>query len=139
MVNYTANIQHVKAKLPLKCLHRVRLAVTFIGMGSKIAAKRRYGQQRDRRTPPHISLQTFRLALKKLDPDGGWDLDDVCERIEATHGDRPARGTLSAIENGARGVSAELRSALEAAYDLPPGSITTDYTPRTSPATSDVA
>ena len=108
-------------------------------MGSKIAAKRRYGRQRERRTPPHISLQTFRLALKRLDPEGHWDLDDVCDRIESAHGDRPARGTLSAIENGARGASAQLLSALEDAYRLPPGSITTDYTPRATPAVSDVA
>ena len=106
-------------------------------MGSNIAARRRYAQQRERRTPPHISLQTFRLALKRLNPDGRWDLDDVCDRIEAIHGDRPARGTLSAIENGARGVSAELLSALEAAYGLPAGAITTNYTPRATPAASD--
>lgn len=108
-------------------------------MGSKIAAKRRYDRQRERRTPPHVSLQTFRLALKRIDPDGHWDLDDICERIEAIHGDRPARGTLSAIENGARGASAQLLAALEEAYKLPAGSITTDYAPRATPATSEVA
>lgn len=107
-------------------------------MGSKIAAKRRYAQQRERRTPPHVSLQMLRLALKQHDPEGGWDLDDVCERIEANEGDRPARGTLSAIENGVRGVSTELLGALERAYGLPTGSITTAYTPRTTPATSDI-
>ena len=90
-------------------------------------------------TPPHVSLQAYRLALKKIDPEGRWDLDDICDRVEETNGDRPARGTLSAIENGVRGVSAELLAALEAAYKLPRGSITTDYTPRTTPAASDVA
>ncbi|MCT7373187.1 hypothetical protein A7R75_29785 [Mycolicibacterium llatzerense] len=77
--------------------------------------------------------------MKKIDPEGRWDLDDICDRVEETNGDRPARGTLSAIENGVRGVSAELLAALEAAYKLPRGSITTDYTPRTTPAASDVA
>lgn len=108
-------------------------------MGSKIAAKRRYDRQRERRTPPHISLQTFRLALKRLAPEGRWDLDDICDLIEAAHGDRPARGTLSAIENGVRGASAQLLAALEEAYQLPAGSITTDYTPRATPAASEVA
>lgn len=78
------------------------------------------------------------MALKKHTGQP-WDLDDVADRIEAINGDRPARGTLSAIENGVRGVSAELLAALETAYQLPPGSITTDYVPRTSPATSDIA
>lgn len=106
---------------------------------SKIAATRRYSNQRDRRTPPHISLRDLRLALKKHDPDSGWDLDDVCDRVEAITGDRPARGTMSAIENGVRGVSAELLSALEQAYKLPAGTITTDYTPRATPVLADEA
>lgn len=103
-------------------------------MTSKIAARRRYDHQRERRTPPHVSLQTFRLALKRLMPEGRWDLDDVCDRIEESCGDRPARGTLSAIENGARGASAQLIAALEVAYQIPTGSITTDYIPRSTTA-----
>lgn len=106
-------------------------------MPSNIAARRRYSEQRERRTPPHISLRTLRLALKAYDPDGEWDLDDVCERVEAVTGDRPARGTMSAIESGTRGVSAELKAALEQAYRLPAGSITTDYQPRNTPAVSE--
>ena len=105
-------------------------------MGSKIAAKRRYANQRERRTPPHITLRDHRIALR-AQTDQPWDLDDVCDRIEAITGDRPARGTLSAIENGVRGVSAELLSALEQAYELPPGTITLDYKPRVTPSTSD--
>lgn len=139
MANYVIEIWHVKANLPQKCLHLVRLAVTFVHMGSKIAAKRRYGNQRERRTPPHISLQAYRLAMKRINPEGRWDLDDICDRVEEQNGDRPARGTVSAIENGVRGVSVELLTALEAAYRLPAGAITTDYTPRTTPAASDVA
>lgn len=105
-------------------------------MQSKIAAKRRYSQQRERRTPPHITLKQHRLDLKQKTGEA-WDLDDVCDRIEEITGDRPARGTLSAVENGVRGVSAELLAALEQAYDLPTGSITTDYTPRATPVLSD--
>lgn len=100
---------------------------------SKIAAKRRYDSQRERRTPPHVTLRDLRLALKRHDPDGCWDLDDVCDRVEAITGDRPARGTMSAIETGVRGVSAELLAALERAYELSSGAITTDYAPRATP------
>ncbi len=71
------------------------------------------------------------------DVENDWDLDDVCDRVEALTGDRPARGTMSAIESGARGVSAELLSALEQAYKLPAGSITTTYQPRNTPAVSE--
>lgn len=125
----------VIAKLPQDCLTAGWLAVSVGGVKSRTAANRRYSQQRQRRTPPHITLQQHRLDLKRKTGQP-WDLDDVCDRIEAITGDRPARGTLSAIENGVRGVSAELLSALEQAYELPPGSITTDYTPRSTTAAS---
>lgn len=105
-------------------------------MRSTSSAKRRYNVQRERRTPPHITLRQHRLSLR--DKTGQpWDLDDVCDRVEALTGDRPARGTLSAIENGVRGVSAELLHALEQAYELPAGAITTDYTPRATPGLAD--
>lgn len=110
-------------------------------MGSTIAAKRRYSQQRERRIPPHVTLKDVRELLKRIankyDIPLGFDIDDICDRVEAVTGDRPARGTISAIETGARGVSAELLSALEQAYTLPVGSITTDYTPRATPGISD--
>jgi transcriptional regulator with XRE-family HTH domain len=58
-------------------------------------------------------------------------LDEVMRRIETTHPDlKPARGALSAIERGHRGVSDELLEALTAAYDLPSGALMTDYRPR---------
>ena len=77
------------------------------------------------------------MALKKHDPEGSWDLDDICDGVESVTGDRPARGTLSAVETGVRGVSAELLAALEQVYQLPSGAITTSYTPRSTPATSE--
>lgn len=92
-------------------------------MDSKVAARRRYAGQRDRRTPPHVSLKTLRLVK-------GWSLDETADRIEAATGDRPTKGALSAIENGIRGASNELLRAMEMAFELPIGSITTDYTPR---------
>ena len=110
-------------------------------MGSKIAAKRRYSQQRERRVPPHMSLQDVRLLLKgiarKYDIPIGFDIDDICDRVEAVSGDRPARGTISAIETGTRGVSAELLTALELAYGTRPGAITTTYEPRCTPSLAD--
>jgi transcriptional regulator with XRE-family HTH domain len=81
-------------------------------------------------------LRTLRLALKKH-TDGDWDLDDICDRVESITGDRPARGTISAVENGNRGVSAELLTALEQAYGLERGSITTEYQPRSTPAAAE--
>lgn len=47
-------------------------------------------------------------------------------------GRKPARGTLSAIESGQRGASTEMLRAIEQAYALPAGMVTTDYKPRTS-------
>ena len=96
-------------------------------MESKVAATRRYSRQRVAKTPPHISLGTLRKQVLKI------RLDDVADRIEEITGDRPKRGTLSAIENGHRGASAELLAALESAYGLEPGSITTTYRPRVTP------
>ncbi|WP_231702933.1 helix-turn-helix domain-containing protein [Tsukamurella asaccharolytica] len=90
------------------------------------AKYQRYGKVRPRRTPPHVSIKILRLAARLT-------LDDVAERM-ADFGEAPARGTLSAIENGHRGASREFLAALEQALGIPEGSITTDYEPRTSAA-----
>lgn len=89
------------------------------------AGYRRYGPSRPRRTPPHVSIKILRIAAKLT-------LDDVAERM-AEFGEAPARGTLSAIENGHRGASKEFLNALERALGVPEGSITTDYSPRATP------
>ena len=94
---------------------------------SSTAAGRRYAKQRARKTPPHISLKDHRNSI-------GLSLEQVADRVEESTGDRPTKGALSAIESGLRGVSAELLGALEDAYKLRPGAITTDYEPRTTPA-----
>lgn len=86
-------------------------------------AHRRYSSQRAPKTPPHLAVGILRKALKLT-------LEDVAERVEEITGDRPTKGALSAIENGHRGVSAQLLEALERAYDIPAGSLTTTYEPR---------
>ncbi|AUV61603.1 Cro protein [Gordonia phage Clark] len=96
-------------------------------MESRSAAKRRYARQRDRKTPPHISLKAHRLSL-----DPTPTLDDIADRVEAITGDRPTKGALSAIESGLRGISSELLDALNEAYGFPSGTITTDYAPRSA-------
>lgn len=59
-------------------------------------------------------------------------LSEVCGRVNQYLGEeskvRP--GTISGLELGYRGASRRLLDALEYAYNLEPGSITTDYLPR---------
>lgn len=87
----------------------------------------KYDTQRDRRTPPHVSLGDLRTV-------SGKTLDQVCEAASETLGRPLTRGALSAIENGHRGASREVLAALEIAYGLRPDSITTDYAPRSREA-----
>ena len=82
-----------------------------------------YSPQRDRRTPPHVSLADVRFI-------SGKTLDDVC-RAASEVLDKPlTRGALSAIENGLRGASPRVLAALEVAYGLRAGALVTDYEPR---------
>lgn len=85
----------------------------------------KYGSQRERRTPPHVSLGVLRRAVHLT-------LDDVCARVsEVLDGDRElTRGALSAIENGHRGASPDVLEALEIAYGLDAGAIAVNYEPR---------
>lgn len=83
----------------------------------------RYEARRTERTELHVPLQALRYAL-------GLTIDDVIDRIDDATGKRPSRGTISAIEHGKRGASAGMIHALEIAYGLPEGSITSDYQPR---------
>lgn len=88
-----------------------------------MASTTRYDRQRTKRTPPHVSLGDLRAAV-------GITLDQLIQRIEDTSGITTTRGTLSAIENGLRGGSAELLTGIALAYGLRPDAITTDYLPR---------
>ncbi|QHJ86387.1 Cro protein [Gordonia phage Kuwabara] len=93
----------------------------------KEAQSRRYSRQRNPKVPPHVSIGIVRRL-------SGLTLDEVCDLVLEITGDRPTKGALSAIENGHRGASAQLLAALEAAYQLPAGSISTTYRPREAAA-----
>lgn len=82
-----------------------------------------YGNQRRRRTPPHISLGDLRAV-------SGKTLDQICEAVTEVLGKPFTRGALSAIENGHRGASAPVIAALEVTYGLRPGALSTNYVPR---------
>lgn len=92
-------------------------------MATNRALRERYEAKRPERTEPHIPLSALRAAL-------GLTVETVLDRVEEETGKRPSRGTISAIENGHRGASVQMLAALEIAYGLPEGSITTNYTPR---------
>lgn len=83
----------------------------------------KYANQRDRVTPPHVSLSVLRRAC-------GLTLDQVCERIEEYTGKPFSRGSLSAVENGLRGASQEVIEGLAHAFDIKPEEIDTQYKPR---------
>lgn len=91
----------------------------------------KYRQQAKRAVvvPPHASLHVLRKV-------SGLTQAQVCSRINEALGtpDRVKPGTLSAIEIGIRGASHELLSAIEYAYGLEPGDLTTSYLPRRSPS-----
>lgn len=92
-------------------------------MPSKPSAKQRYDRQRAAKTPPHVSLKFIRFVA-------GIKIDELISRMEEATGKRYTVGAISAVENGHRGASVELLRALEGAYGLPEGSITTQYEPR---------
>lgn len=84
-------------------------------------------------TPPHVTLSVLRAAT-------GLTLDAVCARIKEECPElAPTRGALSAIERGIRGASDRMLRALEMAYGIPDGSLTTSYTPRNRSQELDVA
>lgn len=83
----------------------------------------KYEAQRERRTPPHVSLRALRMV-------SGKTLDEVCEAAAESLGKPLTRGAMSAIENGHRGASADVLKALEVAYGLAEGMLVVDYEPR---------
>lgn len=84
-----------------------------------------YGQQRQAKTPPHVSLRNLRRASKLT-------LEQVCDAVTDILGSGTpmTRGALSAIETGLRGPSQQVLDALAVAYGLDPGDIVTDFEPR---------
>lgn len=93
-------------------------------MPARTANIGRKRNQRPKRTPPHVPVHILRKAL-------GLSLEAATKRIGEVSGkEAPSKGSLSAVETGMRGASAELIAAMEEAYGLDPGTITTDYLPR---------
>jgi transcriptional regulator with XRE-family HTH domain len=92
-------------------------------MTASLGQMRQYKPPREGKTPPHVSLRVLRSVA-------GLTLEDVAERV-ATHFPEMnlSRGTLSAIEGGGRGASPLMLRALEMAYGIPEGSLTTAYEP----------
>lgn len=85
----------------------------------------RYVGQRNRVTPPHVSIGDLRVAT-------GMTIDQLLDRLFEVTGHRYTRGAISAIENGHRGASADLLEALAVAYGLRTGAVTATYRPRGS-------
>lgn len=101
---------------------------TVFDMSTKVATRSRtyppVPPRRGDKTPPHAPLRAIRQAA-------GLTLEQVGQRITEQFPEITAsRGTLSAIESGSRGASDLMLRALERAYGIDAGSLTTDYVPR---------
>lgn len=82
----------------------------------------KYEQQRDKVTPPQIGLKDLRNSHRLTQA-------DVADKVAAII-DKPFySGSLSLIEGGHRGASAEVLRALEQVFGLAAGAITVDYEP----------
>lgn len=93
-------------------------------MPATLDPKRTYKPPREGKTPPHVPLRVLRAVA-------GLTLEEVAERVAQHFPEMTlSRGTLSAIESGGRGASPLMLRALEMAYDIPEGSLTTAYEPR---------
>ncbi|MEH3135918.1 MAG: helix-turn-helix transcriptional regulator [Mycolicibacterium neoaurum] len=87
--------------------------------------RQRYANQRTKVPAPMVPLAILRKSQ-------GITLQAVCDHINAEFSfKRPVeRGTISAIENGHRGASAQMLAAIASALNIPNGSIDTQYEPR---------
>lgn len=93
---------------------------------AKVAARNsRYSKQRPKVPAPVVTIGTLRKSL-------GLTLQNVVDRMYEEHGIRCDRGTVSAIELGHRGASAEMLIALADALGIPVTAIDTQYEPRRS-------
>ena len=93
-------------------------------MNSGMVNRRHYPQPRPMKTSPHLPLKALRERL-------GYTQDDVCTGINEFMPEAAVtRGTISAIESGAKGVSSAMLEALDHALGLPKGTLTVDYVPR---------
>lgn len=81
-----------------------------------------YDGTRQKVQPPMATLAAIRKAQ-------GLKQAVVCERVSAITDQALSEGSLSAIENGWRGVSAVTLRALETALGLPHQTLIVDYEP----------
>lgn len=79
--------------------------------------------RREKRVPPHVPIGALRSAA-------GWSLEDLAQNLAEKTNCAPGRGTLCAVESGARGASIDLLNALEVVYGLKPGTISTTWDPK---------
>lgn len=85
----------------------------------------RYRNQRPTTPPPVFYMGAVRKRL-------GLTLQDVCDHInkDGLFSKPVERGTISAIENGHRGASAQMLSAIVDALGLHVSDVDTTYEPR---------
>jgi len=80
---------------------------------------------RGRRPAPEVLTADGPTSLRELRLNQGWSLDDVVTKVNALQKVGQgrgvvSRGTVSAIETGARGMSVTMARQLALAYGLPP-------------------
>ena len=81
-------------------------------------------EKRAKLTPPAVSLRGVRNLL-------GLSLNDACKAITKQSPEiEITRGSLCAIENGSRGASAAMLTAIGTAYGIPQTELLTTYEPR---------
>ena len=83
----------------------------------------KYGHQRPKVTPPHVTLRTLRIVAKLT-------LDQVCALVEVETGEPLTRGALSGIEGGHRGASDKILRGLASAYGIKVEDFVLDYEPK---------
>lgn len=83
----------------------------------------RYAKQRPKLPAPVVTLATLRKAR-------GLTLQAICDHMYAEHGIKVDRGTVSAIELGHRGASAQMLTAIADALGIHVTDIDTAYEPR---------
>lgn len=85
-------------------------------------AKIEYEKQRPKVTPPQLTIAVLRKSHRLTQ-------SAVAEQVAAIL-DKPFNaGSLSLVEGGHRGASAEVLAALEQVYGLASGDLLVDYTP----------
>lgn len=87
-----------------------------------MTAKNKYEDQRDKVKPPMFSLAQVRKSH-------GWTQAQLAEKVHAITDEPFSPGSLSLIEKGHRGASANVLAAIGQAFGMDPGAAQVDYTP----------